>query len=93
MKINKWMLALPLAAALFVAGHASANAQVGLLILADNYIKKQSKVAANTPGHTAWCARKHAGYRKEWNSYPRGNGRRRHCASPYYTPPWMKKGQ
>jgi len=87
------ILAVPIAIAMLSISYLPAHSFVSALILADRYVKNESKIALNTPGHAAWCSRKHPGYRKQWNNYKRPNGRVRHCASPYYTPPWMKWGR
>ena len=88
----KYRLQILAASALIAAGTlvTPSNAMVGAAIYADNYVKKQAKIALATPDHARWCAKNHKGYRKEWNTYPVGGGRISHCASPYYTPPWKK---
>ena len=83
--------------ALFLAfvfcGQPSAHAFVGALFLADRAIEISTKEALAIPEHGDWCAQKHPGYRKQWNNYKLEDGRVRYCASPYYTPPWMRWGQ
>ena len=85
------ILVIPMAFALIATSQLPAHAVVGTLFaLAAEYIQSEAKIAFETPGHAEWCAQRHARYVAEWNSYPVANGRRRHCASPFYTPPWMK---
>ena len=84
------ILAIPLGVAMFATSQLPAHAVVGsVFALTARYVQSEAKIAAETPGHAEWCAQRHAGYVKEWNSYPNGKSRR-HCASPLYTPPWMK---
>ena len=80
------------ASAMVFSVQPSAHAFIGLFSLADRVIKKEAKIALQTPNHAQWCAKKHPGYRAKWNNYRIANGRVRYCASPYYTPPWKKRG-
>jgi hypothetical protein len=79
-----------LAIAFLALFQAPAHAFIGVLMMADAWVKKEAKIALATPGHVEWCAEHHTGYRKEWNNYPIGDGRIKFCASPFYTPPWLK---
>lgn len=81
-------LLLPLAAAA-IAFAAPAQAQLAPIMLMTAWAKKEMKVAAATPGHSAWCAKNHKGYRPQWNNYNDKDGVMRYCASPFYTPPWQ----
>ena len=87
-------LAIPLAATIAVLSFAPAQASgiIGTAMLIDKYIKKEAEVALNTPGHTAWCQQEYRGYRPHVNNFIKPDGRVQYCASPYYTPPWMKFG-
>lgn len=89
---RKNLLIVALSIGMLASSSLVANAWLSLAIMGDRYLKKQAKIALNTPGHATWCSKKHRGYRKEWNTYPRGDGRVRYCASPFYTPPWKKWG-
>lgn len=83
-------LALAISAATFVP--AQASGVLGAAIMIDKYLKKEAQVALSTPGHTSWCVQKYPGYRPHINNFIKPNGRVQYCASPYYTPPWMKFG-
>ncbi len=79
------------AAAIFVFGISQLPAQAFTpLMLIDRFIKKETKMALQTPGHVAWCKKNHPGYRPKWNNYRIANGRVKYCASPYFSPSWMK---
>lgn len=95
MRISNTMMALPVALAIAVASHvpASASGIIGIGILVDKYLKQEAEVALNTPGHTQWCLQKYPGYRPHINNFIKPDGRVQFCASPYYTPPWMRWGQ
>ena len=69
----------------------AANAFLGVFMLAERTITKESARALATPGHADWCARQQPGYRKQWNNWRLPNGRVKYCASPYFTPLWMKR--
>lgn len=90
MRTKITMLAAPLAFVMLITSQMPANAIVGALMLLDRYIKKEASIALSTPGHAEWCADKYPGYRKQWNNYRIEEGRVAYCASPFYTPPWMK---
>ena len=90
MKISNPIAVLTVACGLLAGSQVPANAFIGALVLADKFIKKEAAIALQTPNHAAWCAKKHPGYRAKWNNYRIPNGRVRYCASPYYSPPWMK---
>jgi hypothetical protein len=92
MWIRNAILSASLACAMLSVGAPSAHAFIGTFILIDSLAKKEAKVALATPGHAEWCAQQHPGYRKQWNNYLVEGGRVQFCASPYYTPPWMKFG-
>ena len=85
-------LAILLAATVIMLSTApAANAFLGVFMLAERTITKESARALATPGHADWCARQQPGYRKQWNNWRLPNGRVKYCASPYFTPLWMKR--
>lgn len=84
------VLAAPVAAILLSATVQPAGAVVAPLVLADRFLKAEAKKAFNTPGHVQWCLKNHPGFRPKWNNYRIENGRVKYCASPYYSPPWMR---
>jgi hypothetical protein len=65
-----------------------ANAQLAPLVLADRFIKMETKKALATPGHVEYCAQVRPGYRAQWNNWRTADGRVTYCSSPYYKLPW-----
>lgn len=61
-----------------------------LLTMSAKMISDENKRAIATPGHVGWCKANIPGYVAKWNSYKNSVGRVKYCASPYYTPSWMK---
>ena len=80
-----------LASAVMLSAAPAANAFISVFILADRVIKQETAKALATPGHAAWCAKQKPGYRKQWNNWRLPNGRVKYCASPYFSPVWMKR--
>ena len=85
------LAALLLASAMVLTAPPAANAFLSVFMLAERTIKKENAKALATPGHAAWCAKQRPGYRKQWNNWRLPNGRVKYCASPYFTPVWMKR--
>ena len=68
----------------------NANAFISAFMMADRVIQQENAKAAAIPEHGRWCAKQRPGYRKQWNNWRLDNGRVKYCASPYFTPVWMK---
>lgn len=90
---TKNLAALLLAPAMVLTAPVAANAFLSVFMMAERTIKKENAKALATPGHAAWCAKHKPGYRKQWNNWRLPNGRVKYCASPYFTPLWMKRPQ
>ena len=87
---KKHLLTIMAATCLSATMLVPAHAVVAPLVLADRFIKSETQKAIATPRHVEWCAKKYPGYRPQWNNYKIENGRVAWCASPYYTPAWMR---
>lgn len=81
---------LSIAGILLASQSIPANAQLSFFMMADRIVKNETAKAIATPGHAEWCARQEPGYRKKWNNWRTPNGRVKYCASPYFTPVWMR---
>jgi len=90
MHLKKSFLIIATMIGLITTFAVPANAFLTPFVLADRVIKQENKKALATPGHAAWCAKQAPGYRKQWNNWRTPNGRVKYCASPYFTPLWMR---
>ncbi|MGI9402348.1 MAG: hypothetical protein ACR2O0_13930 [Rhizobiaceae bacterium] len=83
-----FLFAIPAAAMVVAATATPSHAFMSAFVLADKYLKYESKKAYNTPGHAEWCARSKPGFRPQWNNWRTPEGRVTYCSSPYYSLPW-----
>jgi hypothetical protein len=90
MKLRQTLVIAAATAGLLLTAALPANAFISMFVMADRVIKKENKKALATPGHAAWCAKQAPGFRKQWNNWRTPNGRVKYCASPYFTPLWMR---
>lgn len=90
MLIRNALLVIGIACGATAGAVSPANAFISLFMMADRVVKQENAKALATPGHANWCAKQKPGYRKQWNNWRLPNGRVEYCASPYFTPIWMK---